>query len=99
MYCVKEEKNITSSFISIMSNNIGYHKRRRFRDKDLLPSMDSFNNDIVIRFASFLCSKDLVNLALTCRRFGSSQLHDTGSSLIEDTAHQIICNAKQEERR
>ena len=60
--------------------------------------MDSFNNDIVIRFASFLCSKDLVNLASTCRRFGSSRLHDTRSSLMEDTAHQIMCNAKQEEK-
>jgi len=60
--------------------------------------MDSFSNDIVIRFASYLSSQDLVNLSLTCRKFGSSQLHDTGSSLMEDTAHQIICNAKDHER-
>ena len=60
--------------------------------------MDSFNNDIVIRFASYLCSRDLVSLALTCRKFGSSQTHDSGSSLMEDTAYQIICNATEEER-
>ena len=60
--------------------------------------MDSLDNDIVIRFASYLCSKDIVSLALTCRRFGSSHLHDTGLSLMEDTAHQIMCNAKQEEK-
>jgi len=39
-----------------------------------------------------------VILALTCRRFGRGYLNDTGSSLMEDTAHQIICNAKQEEK-
>ena len=60
--------------------------------------MDSFNNDIVIRFASYLTSQDLVNLSLTCRKFGSSQLHDSGSSLMEDTAHQIMCYAKEDER-
>ena len=60
--------------------------------------IDSFDNDIVIRFASFLCSKDLVNLSLTCRRFGRTQLNDGGLSLMEDTAHQIISNATQEEK-
>ena len=58
--------------------------------------MDSFNNDIVVRFASYLCSRDLVNLSLTCRKFGSSNVD--GLSLMEDTAHQIICNAKEDER-
>ena len=58
--------------------------------------MDSFNNDIVVRFASYLCSRDLVNLSLTCRKFGSS--NGDGLSSMEDTARQIICNAKQEER-
>jgi len=60
--------------------------------------MDSFDNDIVIRFASYLCSRDLVSLALTCRRFGFATKHDKGLSLMEDTAHQIICNAKEDER-
>ena len=60
--------------------------------------IDCFNNDIVIRFASYLSSQDLVNLSLTCRKFGSSQLHDSGSSLMEDTAHQIISNAQQDEK-
>jgi len=60
--------------------------------------MDSLDNDIVIRFASYLCSKDIVNLSLTCRRFGSCQLHDMGLSLMEDTAYQIIFNAKEDER-
>ena len=57
----------------------------------------SFSNDIAIRFASYLSSRDLVNLSLTCRRFGSKNV-DTGSSLMEDTARQIICNATEDER-
>ena len=60
--------------------------------------MDSLDNDILIRFASYLCSKDIVSLALTCRRFGSSHLHDTGSSLMEDTALQMINNSQKDER-
>ena len=60
--------------------------------------MNSLDNNIVIRFASYLCSKDLVSLALTCRRFGSSHLHDTGLSLMEDTALQKINNSQKEER-
>ena len=60
-------------------------------------TVDSFDSSIVIRFASYLCSRDLVNLSLTCRRFGSKNV-DTGSSLMEDAARQIICNATEDER-
>jgi len=58
--------------------------------------MDSLDNDIVVRFAPYLCSRDLVNLSLTCRRFGSS--NGDGLSLMEDTARQIMSNAEKEER-
>ena len=58
--------------------------------------IDSLDNDIVIRFASYLHSQDLVNLSLTCRRFGSSNTDSL--SLMEDTAYQIICNAKEHEK-
>ena len=58
--------------------------------------IDSLDNDMVIRLASYLSSQDLVSLALTCRRFGSRDTDD--DSLMETTARQIICNAKQEER-
>ena len=58
--------------------------------------MDSLDNDIVVRFASYLCSRDLVNLSLTCRRFGNKNAD--GLSLMEDTAKHIICNAQQDER-
>jgi len=49
--------------------------------------LDSLDNDIVMHFASYLCSRDLVNLSLTCRRFGEK---NEGLSLMEDTARQII---------
>ena len=56
---------------------------------------DSLDNDIVIHFASYLQSQDLVNLSLTCRRFGSK---NEGLSLMEDTAMQIINNLHKDER-
>ena len=57
--------------------------------------LDSLDNDIVICFASYLCSRDLVNLSLTCRRFSSK---NEGLSLMEDTAMQIINNSHTDER-
>jgi len=58
--------------------------------------LDSLDNDIVIHFASYLCSRELASLAVTCRRFGSS--NTDGLSLMEDTAHQIICNSQEHEK-
>ena len=61
--------------------------------------IDSFNNDIVIRFASYLSSRDLVSLALTCRKFGSRRLHDRELSLVETTQRRKLCvmpNKKKE---
>ena len=60
--------------------------------------MDSLDNDIVIHFASYLCSKDRVSLALTCRRFDYAGQHDTGLSLMEDTAY-IKLYAMQNKKR
>ena len=57
--------------------------------------LDSLDSDIVIRFASYLCSQDLLNLSLTCRRFGSK---NEGLSLMEDTAMQIVNNSHKDER-
>ena len=58
--------------------------------------IDSLDNDIVIHFASYLHSQDLINLSLTCRRFGSK--NDDDLSLMEGTAHHFICNAKEHEK-
>lgn len=79
-------------------------KRRRTNDSSIsnagIIGIDSFSSDIAIRFASYLSSRDLVSLALTCRRFGSSNknIKSLSLSLVETTARQIICNAKQDER-
>lgn len=59
--------------------------------------IDSLDNDTVIRFASYLCPRDMVSLSLSCRRFGGSK-DDNSLSLMEDTARKIICNAEREER-
>ena len=58
---------------------------------------DSLDNGIVIRFASYLHSQDLVSLSLTCRRFGSSKNEEL--SLMENTAMQIINNSHTEREK
>ena len=58
--------------------------------------IESFSNDIAIRFASYLCPRDLVNLALTCRRFSSKD--DNGLSFVDYTVQQIISDADKDER-
>jgi len=72
--------------------------------------MDSLNNnDIILRITPYLNSRELLNLALTCKRFGSinddtkHNSSDTNDShytwpLMEEAACQIINNAKVEER-
>jgi len=74
--------------------------------------MDSLNNnDIILRITPYLNSHELLNLALTCKRFGgtnedtkqqnssddNNESHYTWS-LMEEAARQIIYNAKVEER-
>ena len=72
--------------------------------------MDSLNNnDIILRITPYLNSRELLNLALTCKRFGgikddtkqNSSDTDNDShytwSLMEEAARQII-NRKEEER-
>ena len=71
--------------------------------------MKSFNNDIILRITPYLNSNELLNLALTCRRFGSKRYdtkqcsssggdaQNTTKSLMEEAANQIL-NAKEEER-
>ena len=73
--------------------------------------MDSLNNnDIILRITPYLNSHELLNLALTCKRFGGTNNNtkqnssDTNNeshytwSLMEEAACQIIDNAQEEER-
>ena len=81
-------------------------KRRRTNNDNsisntgIIIGIDSFSSEIAIRFASYLSSRDLVSLALSCRKFGGSNknIKSLSLSLVETTARQIICNAKQDER-
>lgn len=72
--------------------------------------MDSLNNnDIILRITPYLNAHELLNLALTCKRFGGlrddtkrNSSDDNGNhytwSFMEEVARQIISNAKEEER-
>ena len=73
--------------------------------------MDSLNNnDIILRITPYLNSHELLNLALTCKRFGGTNNEtkqnssDTDNdshytwSLMEEAARQIFDTAKEEER-
>lgn len=52
-------------------------------------NMESFNNDIILRITPYLDSQDLLNLALTCRRFGCKGGYDanTKPSSTSDSAN------------
>ena len=53
-----------------------------------------FNSDSLFKIASYLPADGLLNLALTCRRFGaptrSSEVGDDSLSLIEETARRVV---------
>lgn len=65
----------------------------------------SANDYIVLRLASsYLCSRDLANLSLTCRRFGSTQNIEGSQqqeemSLMEGITRDIINSTQTEEER
>ena len=59
-------------------------------DKDAsCSSIGTISNDIVLNISSYLGTKDLVSLALTCRRFGIIK-DDHENSLVNKTAQDII---------
>ena len=62
-----------------------------------------FNSDSLFKIASYLPAEGLLNLALTCRRFGiaptfSSEVGDDSLSLIEETARRLVHNIATEEQ-
>ena len=52
-----------------------------------------FNSDSLFKIASYLPADGLLNLALTCTRFGIAPLPDSdgdhSSSLVEETARRV----------
>ena len=68
-------------------------------------NLNAMGNDIILRITPYLNSKELLNLALTCSRFGGTREKQNSSdynpftwSLMEEAARQIINSAKEEER-
>ena len=57
------------------------------------------NNDILLGIAPYLDCRDLANLALTSRRFGSKQLGNEDWSLVDDVARQMIVKTQTAEER
>ena len=55
-----------------------------------------FNSDSLFKVASYLPAKGLLNLALTCRRFGIAG-GDSSLSLIDETARRIVQDIATEE--
>ena len=62
-----------------------------------------FNSDSLFKIASYLPAEGLLNLALTCRRFGAAPLSDSNGdsslSLVEETARRIVHDIATEEQR
>src|SRR5210317_218808 len=59
-----------------------------------------FNSDSLFKIASYLPAEGLLNLALTCRRFGIAQSGSDGDnilSLVEETARRIVQNIATDE--
>mmetsp|Transcript_841 Transcript_841/g.1365 ORF Transcript_841/g.1365 Transcript_841/m.1365 type:complete len:316 (-) Transcript_841:227-1174(-) len=58
--------------------------------------MKTLTDDAVLHIASFMDTADMLNVALTCRRFGSAATDDL--SLMERGAHQLIESAPTHEK-
>ena len=62
-----------------------------------------FNSDSLFKIASYLPADGLLNLALTCRRFGIAPLPDSKGdsslSLVEETACRVVNDIATEEEK
>ena len=70
----------------VQTRNVG----KRQKTEECTSCMESvlFNSDSLFKIASYLLADDLLNLALTCRRFGIGD--DDSLSLVEETARRIV---------
>ena len=81
------------------------HVAKRQKTEECTTCMETvlFNSDSLFKIASYLSADGLLNLALTCRRFGIAQSRsDTGGddslSLVEETARRIVQDIATEEQ-
>ena len=79
-------------------------KRQKIEECTSVESV-MFNSDSLFKIASYLPADGLLNLALTCRRYGVAPLpeSDDGTcsslSLIEESAQRIVHDVATEEQR
>ena len=79
-----------------LTNNVA--KRQKVEECTSCMESVLFNSDSLFKIASYLPADGLLNLALTCRRFGTAG--DDGSlSLVEETARRIVHDVANEEQR
>ena len=77
---------------------------KRQKTEECTSCMESvmFNNDSLFKIASYLPADGLLNLALTCRRFGIATTTngdgDDSLSLVEETARRIVHDVATEEQ-
>ena len=85
----------------VLTRNVA--KRQKVEECTSCMESVMFNSDSLFKIASYLPADGLLNLALTCRRFGVAQLSsddrdgDSSLSLIEETAHRVVQNIATEE--
>ena len=75
------------------------HAAKRHKTEECKSCVESvlFNSDSLFKVASYLSADDLLNLALTCRRFGISS--NDSLSLIEETARRLVQDIATEEEK
>ena len=54
--------------------------------------METFTDDTVVALASFLASRDMLSLALTCKRFGSKHMNTREEGARQTLETHDICN-------
>ena len=78
------------------------YKRQRADDSTTICKEEVlFNSDTLPKIISYLPSNDLLNLALTCRRFGSAPINDDNNeepSLIEESTRIAIQDIATQEQ-
>ena len=65
-------------------------KRQKTEECTSCMELVLFNSDSLFKIASYLPAYGLLNLALTCRRFGIGCGCDNSLSLVEETARRIV---------
>ena len=73
-------------------------KRKKIDECTSCMELVMFNSDSLFKIASYLPSDGLLNLALTCRRFGIGG-GDDSLSLIDETARRIVQDIATEEQK